>query len=72
MDDFKTFLISYQHQGSTWGAEVLATNSEDARARIRAIGTTGVVDGQLIANIPASLGFWVPLWCWFRNIWVRS
>lgn len=64
----RTYCISYQHQGASWGAEIMATDHDDAARRLRAIGTTGVVDGQLMAKVPASVGFWVPLWCWVRNL----
>jgi hypothetical protein len=69
--EFKPYCISYQHQGASWGAEILAADHDDAVRRLRAIGTTGVVDGQLMATIPATVGFWVPLWCWARNLFAK-
>lgn len=71
-EGFKEYCISYQHNGKVWGLNLLAQDFEDARRRVRAIGTTGVVDGELIAKIPAAVGFWVPLLCWFRNLFARS
>lgn len=55
-DEYKEYCISYQHKGASWGAQVLATSFEDARARVRAIGTTGVVDGDLVMTVPAKFG----------------
>lgn len=50
--EYKTFVCSYKYRGLDWDISVVATSFEDAQARLRAMGTSGVVDGILYAEIP--------------------
>lgn len=45
------FVCSYRHAGHTYGINIHARDFKDASARLRAIGTTGSVDGTLVAKI---------------------
>lgn len=47
------FTCEYQYEGSRWGFEVWARSFEDAQARLGSIGCTGIVNGQLFAQIAA-------------------
>ena len=51
----RTFLISYNHNGSEWVLELKADNAEDAKARLARLPYARV-DGELLAKVPATLG----------------
>ena len=69
-DDYKTFLVSYHHNGADWLLELKARDAEDARARLRVLPLARI-DGELIAKVPASLGPAVPVATILRNAFVR-
>lgn len=50
-DAEKEFVCSYRHAGATYGINIHARDFKDASARLRAIGTTGSVDGTLVARV---------------------
>lgn len=64
----KTFCVSYMHGGKPWGLEIVAEDWVDAVGRLRALGHNGIVDGELIAAVPAVAGWWIPLVCRVRNL----
>lgn len=64
----KPFYISYVHKGSEWGLEIIADDIEDAKQRLKALGTNGQVLGKLIVTLPGTEGWWVPFVCWVRNL----
>ena len=37
MEKFEFYSYDYKYQGSTWGANIMATSREDAKARLDAI-----------------------------------
>lgn len=53
--EFKEFCCMYQYAGADWGLEIKALDFADAERRLRAIGANGVVDGELMAVIPAQI-----------------
>jgi len=55
-----TYLCSYTYHGLCWEFEIRARTMNEAAARVRAIRTTGVLDGEFVA-LPS-----VPLW---RKLW---
>lgn len=57
----KEFACSYKHGGKDWSVSVDAADWADASRRLRAIGTTGQVDGELVMSIPLHTG-------WFTRI----
>lgn len=61
MNEFKTFLFSYRHEGSLWSAQIKAADFDDAARRLRSIGGNGKVDGELIAAIPVNVITHFPL-----------
>jgi hypothetical protein len=69
-DDAKEFVCSYHMDGSQWGLTVMAKDFKDASRRLRAIGTTGQVDGELVARIPAypSVGIGLRIVTFIRNL----
>lgn len=65
---FKTYLVSYRHDGAQWNIELPATSQEDAERRLSQL-TFGRVDGEIVAKIPASAGPLVMLLTRLRNLW---
>ena len=65
--DMKWFTCRYPYAGHQWCLNIFALDFEDAEARMAAI-TLGKVDGILIMEIPARLGFGVKLVIWLRNL----
>lgn len=47
------FTLSYEMDGSSWGAEVWAYSAEDAEARVSAMRSSLVCMGQVFAAFPA-------------------
>ena len=64
------FCITYRHEGKSWGITIDAENWEDAGRRLRSIGMTGQVDGELVDSVdmggepPASA--WAIRWFMLR------
>lgn len=72
MKEFKRFLVSYRHDGAQWNIELPATSLEDAKQRLSQLHF-GRVDGELIANIPGTMGPMALLASRLRNlIWGAS
>jgi hypothetical protein len=71
MGEFKKYLVSYRHDGAQWNIELPATSFEDAERRLSQL-TFGRVDGEIIANIPGSMGPLAMLLTRLRNlIWTE-
>jgi hypothetical protein len=64
--DTKPFLCSYHHDGGEWSVTIHAYDWADAEARIQKLGFLRL-DGELIAEFPASAGFIAKSACWLRN-----
>jgi hypothetical protein len=72
MSQFKSYLVSYRHDGAQWNIELPATSLEDANRRLSQIHF-GRVDGEIVANVSESLGPIAVLIAWIRNlIWANS
>ena len=72
MQKFKTYLVSYRHDGAQWNIELPATSLEDAQQRLGQLHF-GRVDGEVIANLPSSMGPIAELIARLRNlIWSAS
>lgn len=72
MSQFKRYLVSYRHDGAQWNIELPATSHEDAKQRLSQLHF-GRVDGEIIADIPGSMGPLAELAARFRNlIWSAS
>ena len=70
-DRFKTYLISYHHEGAQWNLELPARSyDEDARARLKKL-PLAQIDGELVMSVPASLGFLARVAAAFRNALCR-
>lgn len=52
----KTYLFSYRHDGAEWAVEIQAASEADAKARVAKLAYASY-DGELVAKVPASLGF---------------
>lgn len=69
IDNYKTYAIEYQHEGSVWVLHIQATSWQDAEQRLRAL-QFGSVFGEIQMEVPAwvPLGsLWARLICWLRN-----
>jgi hypothetical protein len=66
VDEMRTHLFSYRHDGKLWELGIKARNAEDARRRIAAL-TYASYDGILVATAPAAFGPLVLLATWIRN-----
>ena len=53
MHIMKTYLLSYQHEGSTWLLELKAENEQDARKRLSRLQYARL-DGELMMKIPTT------------------
>lgn len=47
----REYAVSYQYEGKRFGLTIFATDEADVSRRLRAIGMTGSVDGELVATI---------------------
>ena len=52
---FKQFLVSYRLDGAQWNIEIPAASFEDAQRRLSQLHF-GKVEGEIIADVPGSLG----------------
>jgi hypothetical protein len=66
MQNYKTFLYKYFHEGSWWMVEIAATNEDDAQARINKLPLAQPM-GELMMKVPAHTGMLASLICWLRN-----
>lgn len=65
----KEYLISYEFEGASWVVIVPCETFEEAKRRVRAIGLTGNVDGELVMTIPANVPLqFVGILVWLRNL----
>jgi len=64
-DKTKPFLCSYHHDGAEWSLTLHAYDFEDAAARCKKLGFLRL-DGEIMAVVPAKLGFIVRLICWLK------
>lgn len=67
MEQLKTFLVSYRHDGCEWSLELKARDFNDAKARLARM-SFATVDGELVAKVPATLGPLAVLAVTLRNI----
>lgn len=71
MTEFKRYLVSYRHDGAQWNIEIPATSREDAEQRLNQLHF-GRVDGEIIANVPGSMGPIAMLAARVRNLLVAE
>lgn len=70
-NDFKTYLVSYRHEGQQWNLELPATSLEDAEHRLSQLHFAKV-DGELIARLPEKLGPFAAILAATRNLLART
>lgn len=61
-DEWPRWVCEYQFEGVAYGLTIPARNEVEARRRVRAIGMTAQVLGQLMEEVPATrvgAGFYV-------------
>ena len=63
---FKTFVVTYRHDGAEWHLSLPAQSIDDARRRLGQLAL-GRVDGELIASIPGALGPLAVIAAFVRN-----
>jgi hypothetical protein len=64
--DFKTYLVSYRHDGAEWVVELKAASEQDARSRLGKL-VYGKISGELVATIPAHAGWFAKAIVFLRN-----
>jgi len=64
----KIHLFTYRYQGAEWNLEVQGDTPADAKARLAAMALARY-DGELIAKVPAGVGFLARAIVWLRNFW---
>jgi hypothetical protein len=69
-EQWPEWVVSYEFEGSKWGLSIFAPDAKEAVRRLRAIGMTGTVDGQLMERVPAvpGAGLYVRLKTAFKNL----
>lgn len=73
-DKMKQWACRYRLNGTEWGIVVVAEDAAEASRRMRAIGTTGQVDGELVATVNAypGVGMVLTIITSIRNFFVRQ
>jgi hypothetical protein len=64
---FATYTGTYRFDGEEWAIRLQARSHGEAQARLRSIGL-GRIDGELVAEIPAGMGWLARLACRVRNM----
>ncbi|RJQ47519.1 MAG: hypothetical protein C4528_04825 [Gammaproteobacteria bacterium] len=64
---YKTYLFSYHHDGAQWNFEIPAKDAEDAKTRLAKL-VYAKLDGELIAKLPATVGFFGWFLTLLRNL----
>lgn len=54
-DNYATHLFRYRFNGEEWTVDIKASDAAEAQERIKAL-CWAKYDGELVANVPASLG----------------
>ena len=62
----KPFACTFPYDGKSWCLTIHARDAEEAKRRMERIGTHGTVDGEMDEG---SVGPFVPVVCWIRNLW---
>lgn len=73
LQPWPVYVCTYTMDGEQWGFRIPARDSDDAQRRLNAIGRTGEVNGQLIAeykNLPGT-GLLVRATVAVRNFFAR-
>lgn len=69
-----SWVVTYRYDGKPYGLTIIAKDAADASRRLRAIGMTGNVDGELMMTIPAGpgAGILASAICFVRNLFGRT
>jgi hypothetical protein len=70
-EDHDTHLFEYEFEGSTWILEVSAASKEEAERRVAVCSEWGRYLGVGVMTISADRAWWVPAYCWLRNLFRR-
>jgi hypothetical protein len=73
-EQWPEYVVTYKMDGADWGITVIAKDAADASRRLRAIGMTGSVDGELVVTIPAGpcAGILARTVCAVRNLFIAK
>lgn len=64
----REFLFTYRFGGHEWGTSVFATDADEAKEKIKAVGMARY-DGEMMMRIPAvapGAGLLVRFLCWWK------
>lgn len=61
-DEMRRFMCSYEFEGAKWGVEIYADTIEEAKRKLRAVGSTGIVDGEVLGlhDMRETMAQWFP------------
>jgi hypothetical protein len=65
-EKWKTYLFEYYHDGSWWSLEIPAASEQDALDRLKKLPLAKFL-GTLEMKVPARLGLFARLLCWYHN-----
>lgn len=70
-DRWPEWVCHYTFDGETYGLTIPARDAAEASRRLRAIGMTASVDGELVERVPARLGagLYVRIKTAWMNLW---
>jgi hypothetical protein len=69
MENYKTYLFSYNHNGESWITEIKAKNPKDAKARLAKLAYAEY-SGEKVIELPATPGIIWRLLVSFRNFFL--
>jgi hypothetical protein len=70
VNEFRNYLFSYHHEGARWSFEIRARDLADAKARVAKL-PFATLDGEIVATIPASMGWLARSSAAIRNAFAR-
>jgi hypothetical protein len=63
----KKFLFSYRYQGDEYSFDIPAETQKEAEFRLKQM-QTAKYDGEVMATVPAELGWLAKLVVWWKNL----
>lgn len=63
----REYTCSYMYDGYRWSFSLMADTHKEAERRVRAIGLSGIVDGEVKATIPVP-GFLAKFIMWIKGL----
>ena len=68
----KWFIVFYNYKGKHQEFDIPGSSWDDAESRLQAIKHNSRVEGEIMATIPAAVGWWVPMVTAVRNFFCAA